>query len=84
MASSKDILKADEVARMEAGAKAEAPMKEARMARARNMIVLIMSRRLLFFNNGFFALRNPDLLYMSKKKVFFCCVFNNILFYNMK
>jgi hypothetical protein len=40
MASSKDILKADEVARMEAGAKAEAPMKEARMARARNIILL--------------------------------------------
>ena len=38
MASSKDILKADEVARMEAGAKAEAPMKEARIARARNIV----------------------------------------------
>jgi hypothetical protein len=40
MASSKDILKAVEDARMEAGAKAEAPMKEARMARARNMVLV--------------------------------------------
>jgi len=37
MASSKLILKAEEVARIEAGAKAAAPMKEARIARARNI-----------------------------------------------
>ena len=37
MASSKLILKAEEDARMDAGAKAEAPTKEARMARARNI-----------------------------------------------